>query len=95
MPHLAKVVLNCQTGMHDGLETLIQSFIRDGVTFVAVTGKDASLIEDVIDELCVGDGSEPYSMLTSSHPDDSLATVVAFAESLDLEFSGPVEVIEF
>jgi hypothetical protein len=34
-------------------------------------------------------------MLTSGHPGESLAAVVAFAESLGLEFSGPVEVVEF
>jgi len=95
VPHLAKVVLHCPTGLHGGLKPLVQAFIRDGVTFVAVAGKDASLIEDIIDELCVGDGTQPYSMLTSSHPGESLAAVVAFAESLDLEFSGPAEVVEF
>jgi hypothetical protein len=46
VPHLAKVVLHCSTGLHEGLEPLVQAFIRDGVTFVAVAGKDASLIED-------------------------------------------------
>jgi hypothetical protein len=83
------------TGLHGGLKPLVQAFIRDGVTFVAVAGKDASLIENIIDELCVGDGTQPYSMLTSSHPGESLAAVVVFAESLDLEFSGPAEVVEF
>lgn len=70
-------------------------FIRDGVTFVAVAGKDATLIEGIIDGTCVGDGTQSHSMLTSSHPDESLGEVIAFAESLSLEFAGPVEVVEF
>jgi hypothetical protein len=92
---LAKIGLHCPTGLHEGLEPLVQAFMRDGVTFVAIAGKDAGLIEDIIDEACVGDGTQPYSMLTSSHPGESLAEVVAFAESVGLEFSGPVEVVEF
>jgi hypothetical protein len=95
VPHLAKIVLHCPKGLHGGLEPLVQAFIRDGVAFVAVVGSDASLIEDIIDEVCVGDGTRPYEMLTSSHPGDSLAMVVEFAKSLSLEYAGPVEVVEF
>ena len=57
VPYLAKIVLQCSNGLHGGLEPLVQAFIRDGVTFVAVAGSDASLIEDIIDEVCVGDGT--------------------------------------
>jgi hypothetical protein len=94
VPYLPKVVLHCPTGLHGGLEPLVQAFMRDGVIFVAVAGQDASLIEDIIDEACVGDGTQPYSMLTSSHPGESLAEVIAFAESLGLEFAGPVQVVD-
>ncbi len=63
-------------------EPLVQALMGDGVTFVTVAGQDTSLIEDIIDEACVGDGTQPYSMLTPSHPGKSLAEVIAFAESL-------------
>jgi len=95
MAYLAKIVLHCRNGLHGGLEPLVQEFMRDGVTLVAVAGNDASLIEDIIDEVCVGDGTRPYDMLTSSHPGESLAAVVEFANSLSLEFAGPVQVVEF
>ena len=95
MHYLAKVVLHCPGGLHGGLVDLVQAFIRDGVTFVAVAGKDTDLIEDIIDEVCVGDGTQPYSMLTTSHPGESLAAVAEFAQSLSLEFVGPVQIVEF
>jgi hypothetical protein len=95
MTYLAKVVLHCPNGLHGGLEPLVRAFIRDRVTFVAVAGKDVALIEDIIDETRVGDGTQPYTMLTSSHPDEPVSAVVSFAESLSLEFAGPVEVVEF
>jgi hypothetical protein len=45
-------------------------------------------------EICVGDGSKVNFMLTSSHPDESLADAIEFAESLTGEHAGPVEVVE-
>jgi hypothetical protein len=68
--------------------------MRDGVVFVGVVGTDCELVEDIIDELCVGDGSNPYEMLTSSHPNQSLREAVVFANSLGLEFAGEVQVVE-
>jgi hypothetical protein len=87
-------VLHCRSGDLAALDALIAKFIRDRVTFVGVVGKDCATVEDTIDELCVGDGSDPYDMLTSSHPHESLEQAVAFARSLTLEFTGEVQVVE-
>jgi hypothetical protein len=58
-------------------------------------GQDCARIEDIIDELVVGDGTrEPYFILTSSHPGETLAEAVEFAESLAHEYAGEVHVIE-
>jgi hypothetical protein len=55
----------------------------------AALSKRARCLSDrgIIDENCVGDGTQPYSMLASSHPGESLADAIAFA--------GPVQVIDF
>ena len=69
--------------------------MRDGVSFVGVVGQDFAKVEDIIDELVVGDGTrEPYFMLTSSHPDETVAEAVEFARSLTEEYAGEVHVIE-
>jgi len=69
--------------------------MRDGVSFVGVVGQDCAKVEDIIDELVVGDGTrEPYFMLTSSHPDETIAEAVEFAQSLTGEHAGDVHVIE-
>jgi hypothetical protein len=68
--------------------------MQDGVTFVGVVGDDCAKVEDIIDDLCVGDGSSPYDMLTSSHPNESVEQAVSFARSLTLEFAGEVQVVE-
>ena len=94
MAYGKKVVLNCVSDDREGLDALIGAFMRDGVTFVGVVGRDRGVVEDIIDELCVGDGSHPYEMLTSSHPNESLGDAVAFAQWLGQEFAGEVQVVE-
>jgi hypothetical protein len=74
---------------------LVEEFKSAGVIYIGVVGVDASLIEDIIDELCVGDTSNVYDMLTSSHPNETLEEAVQFAVNLKLEFVGEVQVIEF
>jgi hypothetical protein len=89
------VVLHCSFGVPIGLEGLVETFLRDGVRFVGVAGPDARSIEDLIDEIIVGDGSDPRRhILTASHPTQSLAEAVAFASGLTGEFAGEVQIVE-
>jgi hypothetical protein len=90
-----KIVFHIRDGYRPELDALIESFIRDGVAFVGVVGEDCARIEDIIDEICVGDGSHPYEMLTTSHPNETITEAVRFARSLEVECSGEVEVVEF
>lgn len=95
MRYAKKIVLHCPDGYDDRLDALVESFIRDGVLVVAVVGKDCGRIEDMIDELVVGDGTRDVDLLTSSHPGASVEEAVDFARSLALELEGSeVEVVE-
>ena len=90
-----KVVLNCPSGYKVALDALVEDFIRDGVAYVGVVGNDCARIEDIIDELVVGDGSdESRYILTASHPGKDLADAVEFAESLTGKYEGAVQVVE-
>jgi len=95
MPFLAKIVLHSKSGYRVELDGLVRKFIEDKVKFVGVVGVSSSQIEDIIDELCIGDGSTPYFLLTSSHEGETVSEAVAFAESLTGEYSGAVQVVEF
>jgi hypothetical protein len=91
-----KIVLHSLRGYHPELDLLIQQWIRDGVKYVGVVGVDASRIEDRIDALCVGVGSEPYFMLTASHGlDEGLEDAIELSDSLSEEFAGAATIIEF
>jgi hypothetical protein len=94
MPHPKKIVLHCRTGYSPRLDTLVEEFIRDGVIFVGVVGEDCAKVEDIIDELVVGLGDRDYDLLTSSHPNESVADAVRFAGSLTGEFEGEAHVVE-
>ena len=52
-------------------------------------------VEDMIDELVVGDGTdEGRFILTSNHEGESLQAAIEFAESLSSEYAGKAEVVE-
>lgn len=74
MEYASKVVLKCPNGYRMGLDALVERFLTAGVRFE---------VEDIIDELVVGDGSDPSRfILTSSHPGESVADVLDFARSI-------------
>jgi len=88
-------VLHSKSGYRPEMDALIERFIRDGVKFVGVVGGDCEKIEDIIDEMVVGDGSKENFILTSSHPGESLEEAIKFARSLSAEYAGEVQVVEF
>jgi hypothetical protein len=91
-----KIVLHSLRGYRPDLDLLIQQWIRDGVKYVGVVGVDASRIEDRIDALCVGDGSEPNFILTASHGfGEGLEDAIKLSDSLSVEFAGAATIIEF
>lgn len=90
-----KIVLHCLSGYKPELDEMVEQFLRDGVVFVGVVGKDCSRVEDIIGELVVGDGNdETRFILTSFHEDESLDEAIDFAESLSGEYAGEIQVVQ-
>ena len=95
VPYQKKVVLKCPAGYKTSLDQMVEDFLRDGVALVAVMGTDCAKVEEIIDELIVGDGSNPQRFIvTTSHPGESLQDVVEFAESFSTEPVGKVQIVE-
>ena len=96
MRYAEKIVLNCRTGYRPELVALVAQFAKDGVKFVGVLGPDCARVEDIIDDLCVGDGSQPYFMVTTSHPNERIEEVIEFARGFSIGTGGSeVQVVEF
>ncbi len=95
MPYAPRIVLHSLTGAPKGIDALVENFLRDGVKFVGVVGRNASRIEDMVDEAVVGDGNDDSRfLLTSSHEDETLDEAVEFARSLSSEYGQGVQVVE-
>lgn len=95
VPYARKVVLHCPTGARFGLAALVEQFLADGVAWVGAVGVDCGLVEDIIDEIVVGDGSDDSRfILTSAHPDASIAEVIEFGALVTSAGDGPVQVVE-
>lgn len=96
MPYAKKVVLHCPFGASLELDSLVEEFIRDGVRFVAVVGKDCKGIANLINWSVIGhDGRREYDLLTSSHPGKSVEEAVKLAKALTGALAGgDVQVVE-
>lgn len=91
-----KIVLHSTAGYRPELDELVADWMNRGVKYVGVVGVDSSRLDDIIDELCIGDGSHPYEMLTAFHsPGENLQDALALASQISDEFGSGVEVVEF
>lgn len=95
MTQSRKIVVHSLRGYHPEFASRVAAWLDHGVTFIGIVGRDAERLEDVADDVAIGDGSRARFVLTSSHPGESLAEAVAFAEVLTGEHAGPVEIVEF
>lgn len=88
-----RIVLHCPHGYESSLDSLVEDFLRDGVDLVAVVGEDHSKVEDIIDELIVGEGCDPSRFInTTSH--DSLKDALEFAASWPTDVLDEVQLVE-
>ncbi len=94
MSYSQRLILHAPFWDSPALEEFVEKCIQDKVVLVCVVGNDCARVEDVIDELVVGDGSDPERFLnTTSHPNDTIGEARKFAEAwtLDVDPAGPVQ----
>ncbi len=96
MAYSKKIVLHCTAGYHPALDTLIEDFIRDGVAYVAVVGRDCEKVERIIDSLVIARTSDVRTyMLVCGYPGESVGDAVGFAKALPDESPEEVQIVEF
>ena len=80
MPYPSKVVLQLPLSAPDLLAPFIERCVADDVELICVVGPTADEIEDEIDWLVVGDGSDADRFIvTTAHPNEPLDQVIQFA----------------
>jgi len=93
MPLPPRIVLHTPVVDERSLEPFIEECLRDGVRLIAVVGEGADALEEEIDWIVVGDGTDENRFLvTSSHPDESLEDVLEFASAWRCDRDGLLEV---
>lgn len=80
MSYPSKVVLRLPLSAPDRLPAFVEQCVVDGVELICVAGPMADEIEDQIDWLVVGDGSDAGRFIvTTAHPEEPLDRVISFA----------------
>lgn len=95
MSYAQRLVLHAPRWNSPALDDFVEACIRDGVVLVCVAGDGCERVEDVIDELVVGDGGDDRRFInTTSHPNESVAEVIAFAKAWTLDVDLALDVQE-
>jgi hypothetical protein len=72
-----KVILHAPVSDAALVEPFVEACLQDKVMLIAVVGEGCEKLEDLLDEIIVGDGSDPDRfILTTSHPHESLEEVL-------------------
>lgn len=89
-----KVVRVSKTGYSPDKNQILLDLIAEPIALFCAVGKDCQTWEDVMDELCVGDGSNSVFITTTSHPDETIEEVVTFAKIFSVDNDEGVRIIE-
>ena len=96
MPYAAKIILHTPLADPAKLDSFVEACLANGVILIAILGTDADKVEDLIDELVVGDASdESRFVMTSSHRNESLDEVLNFVAHYDAGPGAQIEQVRF
>ena len=94
MGYAPKIVLQLPISSPDLLPPFVEACIRDGVALIAIVGEGCGEIEDMVDQLVVGDGSDKSRFLvTTSHAGEAAEEVMEFASMFDAGGGQAVELV--
>ena len=92
MPYGRKLILHVPVSDEALLVPFVEQCLIDGVSLVAVFGQGGARIEEVIDWIAVGEGTDDSRFLcTTSHENEPFEDVLNMAETWELERGDPVQ----
>lgn len=87
-----KILLHSPVTDESRLDPFVEQCLRDDVSIIAVFGLGSQRIEDIIDEIVVGDGFDPDRFVcTTSHADEPLDDVLNMLKCWEVERGDPVQ----
>jgi hypothetical protein len=89
-----RIVLCVPLSEPSRLAPFVEDCVRDGVKLIALVGDGCATIEDDIDAIIVGDGTdESRFIVTTSHPDETIEEAMAFAQAWPADSSDLVQAV--
>lgn len=89
-----KVVLISKAGYSPDKNHILLNLIAEPMALFCAVGKDCQMWEEVMNDLCVGDGSNPVFIPTTSHPDEAIEEVIKFARVFSVDRDEGVRILE-
>jgi hypothetical protein len=87
-----KIILHVPVSDEALLEDFVEQCLHDSVSLLAIVGDGCARVEDIVDAIVVGDGSDNTRFLcTTSHPDESIEDVLNMVTGWEFERGDPVE----
>ncbi len=78
------IVLHTPLTVPERLEQFVKDCLVEGITLIAIHGKDCDSVEDLIDWIVIDYGSqEKMFITTSTHRDEPIGDVLEFAAAWD------------
>ena len=92
MTYARKILLHSPVTDESQLDGFVEQCIQDEVSIIAVFGPGSERIEDIIDEIVVGDGSDPNRFVcTTSHANEPRDDVLNMLKCWELERNDPIQ----
>ncbi len=92
MPLARKIILQSPVSDEADLVRFVERCLAENVSLVAIYGPGSEELEEKIDWIVVGDGSDPNRFLcTTSHPEEPFEDVLNMAKAWESEPGGAVE----
>ena len=89
-----KIILHSPVSDKAALAAFVEQCIQDAVSLMAIVGPGSVELENAIDGLIIGDGSDPRRFIcTTSHPDEAYDEVVNMVECWELDRHDPYQVV--
>lgn len=90
-----KVILTTDEKYSPDHDEMLKELIQRKIVLFCTVGKDCENWEEAMDWLCIGENGEKIGFVTTtSHPNESLEEVKAFAKEWDTEGSNEIEIIK-
>lgn len=88
-----KFVLVSESGYSAEHDSMLERILDEGYELFCVVGKDCELWEEIMDEIAVGDGSEPRFITTTIHAGETEEEVIEFAHNWTTKVESGVKVV--